>query len=71
MQGQVEAALNEVVSEPQEAEKEGVQQGREQPVIPRPSTDATPASEFTTPYFTQWLSPACSHMEKMIFISIV
>lgn len=48
---QVEAALNEVVSEPQEAQKEGFKQGREQPVIPWPSTGTTPASEFTTPYF--------------------
>jgi len=37
------------MSEPQEAETEGAQQGREQPMIP--STDTTPASEFTTPYF--------------------
>jgi len=51
VQAQVEAAINEVVSEPQEAETDGVQQGREQPVIPWPSTDTTPASEFTTPYF--------------------
>ena len=48
---QVEAALNEVVSEPQEAQTEGFQQGREQPVIPWPNTGTTPASEFTTPYF--------------------
>ena len=51
VQVQVEAALNEVVSEPQDAETEGVQQGREQPMIPWTSTDATPACEFTTPYF--------------------
>ena len=51
VQAQVEAAINEVVSEPQETETEGAQHGREQPVIPWPSTDTTPASEFTTPYF--------------------
>ena len=51
VQAQVEAAINEVVSEPQGAQTEGAQQGREQPVIPWPSTDTTPASEFTTPYF--------------------
>ena len=44
VQAQVEAALNEVVSEPQQPESEGVQQAREQPVIPWPSTDTTPAS---------------------------
>jgi len=51
VQAQVEADLNEVVSEPQQPETEGVQQAREEPVIPWPSTDTTPASEFTTPYF--------------------
>ena len=71
VQAQVEAALNEVVSEPQQPETEGVQQAREQPVIPWPSTDTTPTSEFTTPYFSQWRSPACSHMVKVIFTSIV
>ena len=50
-QTQVEAVLNEVVSEPQEAETGRAQQGDERPVIPWPSTDTTPASEFTTPYF--------------------
>ena len=51
VQAQVEGAINEVVYEPQGAESEGDQQGREQPVFPWPSTDTTPASEFTTPYF--------------------
>ena len=47
VQEHVEAAINEVVTEPQEAETEEAQQ---RPVIPRPSTDTTPASEFTTPF---------------------
>jgi len=51
VQVQVEAAVNEVVSEPLGAETEEVQRGREQPLIPWPSTDTTPAYEFTTPYF--------------------
>ena len=51
VQAQVEVALNEVVSEPQEAETGRAQQGDERPVIPWPSIDTTPASEFTTPYF--------------------
>ena len=51
VQAQVEAAVNEVVSEPREEETEDAQQGMERPVIPWPTTDTTPASEFTTPYF--------------------
>ena len=47
VQEHVEAAINKVVTEPQEAETEEAQQ---RPVIPRPSTDTTPASEFTTPF---------------------
>ena len=47
VQEHVEAAINEVVTEPQEAETEEAQQ---RPVIPWPSTDTTPASEFTTPF---------------------
>ena len=58
VQAQVEAAINEVVNEPQEAETEGVQQGRTQPVIPWPSTDTTPASEFMTPYFFTMAFPS-------------
>ena len=60
VQAQVEAAINEVVSEPQEAETEAVQHSRVQPVIPWPSTD-------NPIFFSQWLSPACSHMGKVIF----
>jgi len=71
VQAQVEAALNEVVSEPQQPETEGAQQAREQPVIPWPSTDTTPASEFTTPYFFTMAFPCLFHMEKAIFTSIV
>ena len=48
VQEHVEAAINEVVTEPQEAETEEAQQ---RPVIPWPSTDTTPASVFTTPFF--------------------
>ena len=51
VQAHVEAALNQVVSEPEEAETEEVQQINERLVIPRPTIDSTPASEFTTPYF--------------------
>ncbi|KAL9956688.1 hypothetical protein ACROYT_G038207 [Oculina patagonica] len=53
VQACVEAAINEVVSEPPEAEAEAVerQQGTERPVISWPSIGTTPASEFTTPYF--------------------
>ena len=51
VQARVEAAINEVVSEPREDETERVQQGTERPVIPWPTTDSNPASEFSTPYF--------------------
>ena len=51
VQARVEAAINEVVSEPLESETEVVQQGSERPVIPWPTTDSNPASEFSTPYF--------------------
>ena len=52
VQAHVEAAINEVVSAPrEEVETENAQVRVEQPVIPWPTTDATPASEFTTPYF--------------------
>ena len=52
VQAQVEAAVNEVVSEPREGEPEiNTQRRVERPVIPWPTTDTTPASEFTTPYF--------------------
>ena len=51
VQAHVEAAVNEVVSEPREVETEDAQRGVERPVIPWPTTDTTPASEFTTPYF--------------------
>ena len=51
VQAQVNAAINQVVSEPREGESDEAQQGMERPVIPWPTTDATPASEFNTPYF--------------------
>ena len=51
VQAQVEAAVNEVVSEHREVDAEDAQQGMERPVIPWSSTDTTPVSEFTTPYF--------------------
>ena len=43
VQGQVEAAVNEVVSEPREGEPENTQRRVERPVIPWPTTDRTPA----------------------------
>ena len=51
VQAQVEADVNEVVSEPREGEPENTQRRVERPVNPWPTTDMTPASEFTTPYF--------------------
>ena len=62
VQEQVEAAINEVVTEPQEAETE---ESQRRPVIPWPSTDTTPASEFTTPFFSQWRFLVCSLMERV------
>ena len=51
MQAQVEAAINEVVSEPQEGEAGEAQRNVQRPLIPWPTTGTTPAPEFTTPYF--------------------
>ena len=51
VQAQVEAAINEVVSEPREGEAGEAQRNVQRPVIPWPTTGTTPASEFTTPYF--------------------
>ena len=51
VQAQVEAAINEVVSEPQEGEAGEAQRNVQRPVIPLPTTGTTPASDFTTPYF--------------------
>ena len=51
VQAQVDAAINQLVSEPREVQSDEAQQGTEQPVIPWPTTDATPASELNTPYF--------------------
>ena len=51
MQAQVEAAINEVVSEPLEGGAVEAQGNVRRPVIPWPTTGTTPASEFTTPYF--------------------
>ena len=47
-QEKVEAAINEVVTEPQGVETEEAQH---RPVIPWPRTDTTQATEFTTPFF--------------------
>ena len=57
VQAEVEAALNQVVSEPREVETDQAQQGAERPVIPWPTTDTSPASEFTTPYFFTMVFP--------------
>ena len=57
VQAQVEAAINKVVSENREVVTANAQRGMEQPVIPWPSTDTTPASEFTTPYFFSMAFP--------------
>ena len=51
VQAQVEAAIKEVVSEPREGEAEDAIRDVQRPVIPWPTTDIRPASEFTTPYF--------------------
>ncbi|XP_078350740.1 uncharacterized protein LOC144635515 [Oculina patagonica] len=51
VQAHIEAAIDEVVSEPQEDETENAQARVEQPVISWPTTDSSPASEFTTPFF--------------------
>ena len=65
VQAQVEAAINEVVSEPREGEAENAQRRVEQPVIPWPTTDTTPASEFTTSY-ARWHFLVCFPMERVI-----
>ena len=57
VQAEVEAALNQVVSEPREVETDQAQQGAERPVIPWPTSDTTPASDFTTPYFFTMVFP--------------
>ena len=51
VRAQVEAAINEVVSESREGEAGETQRNVQRPVIPWPTTSTTPASEFTTPYF--------------------
>ena len=51
VQAQVEAAINEVVSELREGEPENTQRRVERPVIPWLTMDTTQASEFATPYF--------------------
>ena len=51
VRAQVHVAINPVVSEPREVESDEAQRGTERPVIAWPTTDATPASEFNTPYF--------------------
>ena len=66
VQAQVEAAVNEVVSEPSEGEPENTQRRVERPVIPWLTTDTTPASEFTTPTFLRWHFLVCFPMERVI-----
>ena len=51
VQAQVKAAIKEVVSEPREGEAEDAIRDVQRPVIPWPTTDIRPASEFTTPSF--------------------
>ena len=52
VQAHVEEAINQLVSEPGEGEtEEAAQQHAERPLIPWPTVDSAPASEFTTPYF--------------------
>ena len=52
VQAHVEEAINQLVSEPGEGEtEEAAQRHAERPVIPWPTVDSAPASEFTTPYF--------------------
>ena len=67
VQAQLEAAVNEVVSEPREGEPENTQRRVERPVIPWPTTDRTPASEFTTPYFFTMAFPCLFSYGKSDF----
>ena len=51
VQAHIEAAINQVMTEPGESETgEEAQQRVERPVIPWQTVDSAPASEFTTPY---------------------
>ena len=65
LQAQVEAAVNEVVSEPREGEPENTQQRVEQPVIPWPTTDTTPAC-LPLRTFLRWHFLVCFPMERAI-----
>ena len=66
VRAQVEAAINDVASEPREGEAGESQQKVHRSVIPWPNTSTTPASEFTTPYFLRWHFLACLAMERVI-----
>ena len=64
VQAQVEAAVNEVVSEPREGEPENTQR-RVEPVIPWPTTDTTPAC-LPLRTFLRWHFLVCFPMERVI-----
>ena len=66
VQAQVKAAINDVASEPREGEAGESQQSVHRSVIPWPTTNTTPASEFTTPYFLRRHFLACFPMERVI-----
>lgn len=51
MQGQIEEAVNQLVFDHTDAEQEAERVPLEITIIPWPTTDRQPASEFTTPYF--------------------
>ena len=54
VQEQIQSAVNQLVSDNREPETDDGDHQRvavQRPVIPWPTTDSTPASEFTTPYF--------------------
>ena len=65
IQAQVEAAINEVVSEPREGEPENTQRRVEQTVIPWPTTDTTPAC-LPLRTFLRWHFLVCFPMERVI-----
>ena len=71
VRAQVHVAINQVVSEPREVESDEAQRGTERPVIAWPTTDATPASEFNTPYFFTMAFPCLFPYGKGNFTSTV
>ena len=56
VQAQVEAAINEVVSEPREGEPENTQRRVERPVIPWPTTDDTSVRVYYSVLFYDGIS---------------